>query len=220
MKRGGVSKNERVVKFLEGLRNMAARLENRPEKLSAEEFSLLPLRELVLFPHTMVPMFITYEAGINAVKEALRRDNRLFAACVRIRESGETWPTGTVVRIIQHLRLPDNTFRVVLQGEYRGTISTVVSGGDYTIVRVEPLKTAGLLDPQNPEDTALMRTVQKSFAQYAELSKKIGTDTLTAVEKTDNPERIANLISNSIALKAEKKVALLGIPKIRQRLEK
>ncbi|MDR1279017.1 MAG: endopeptidase La [Treponema sp.] len=220
MKRGGVSKNERVVKFLEALRNAALRRENRPEKLSVEEFALLPLRELVLFPNTMVPLFITYEAGISAVKEALRRDNRLFAACVRSRESGETWPTGTVVRIIQHLRLPDNTFRVVLQGEYRGTISTVVSGGNYTIVRVEPLKTAGLLDFQDPEDIALTRTVQKSFAQYAELSKKIGTDTLTAVEKTDNPERIANLISNSIALKAEKKVALLEVPKIRQRLEK
>jgi ATP-dependent Lon protease len=220
MKRGGVSKKEGASKFLRGLKNMASRRENKSEKLSAEEFSLLPLRELVLFPNTVVPVFITYQAGISAVKEALRRDNRLFAACIRNQESGETWPTGTVVRIIQHLRLPDNTFRVVLQGEYRGTIRTAVSGEDYTIVRVEPVKTTVLLDLQYPEDAALVRAVQKSFIQYAELSKRIGADTLAAVEKSDNPEKIANLISNAMVLKAEKKAALLGIPEIQQRLEK
>jgi ATP-dependent Lon protease len=219
MKRRGVSKNDGVSKFLWGLKNITARREQSAEKLTAEDFPLLPLRELVLFPGTVIPVFITYRPGISAVNEALRRDNRLFAACIRDQVTGETWPVGTVMRIIQHLRLPDHTFRVVLQGEYRGTVLAALPGLEHHTVRVEPVKTTGLLNFENPEDAALVRAVQKSFVQYAELSKKISTDTITAVEKTDNPERIANLICNSTLLKAEKKLALLGIPDIRQRLE-
>ncbi|MDR2259120.1 MAG: LON peptidase substrate-binding domain-containing protein, partial [Treponema sp.] len=209
MKRDGVSK------FLSGLRSLR---DNNSAKLSTEDFPLLPLRELVLFPHTVIPVFITYKAGINAINEAFKRDNRLFAACVKNQASGETWSTGTVVRIIQHLRLPDNTFRVVLQGEYRGTILSGLAEGD-TIVKVEPVRTAGFSDPQNPEFIALLRTVQKSFVQYAEFSKKVSTDTIRAAEKTENPERLADLICNVMILKAEKKVALLGIPDSRRRLE-
>ena len=102
-----------------------------------EEYPLLPLRELVIFPQTMMSVYITYKAGINALEEALRRDLKLFAACQKTTEavdqrsidqrsidqrsadlrSTETWDAGTVVRIVQNLRLPDNTFRVVLQGE-------------------------------------------------------------------------------------------------------
>ncbi|MDR0622813.1 MAG: endopeptidase La [Treponema sp.] len=221
MKRDGVSRHEGVSKFFSGLKERAftSLRDNNSANLSTEDFPLLPLRELVLFPHTMIPVFITYKAGICAVHEALKRDNRLFAACVKNQESGETWPTGSVARIVQHLRLPDNTFRVVLQGEYRGTILSGSVEGDHVIVRVEPVRTAGLSDPQTPELIALLRAVQKSFVQYAEFSKKVSTDTITAAEKTENPERLADLICNVMILKAEKKVGLLGIPDIRQRLE-
>jgi ATP-dependent Lon protease len=221
MKRYGVSKHDGVSKFLSGLKDrvFTSQWDNNPARLLTEDFPLLPLREIVLFPHTVIPLFVTYQAGISAVNEALRRDNRLFAACIRNQEKGETWPTGSVVRIIQHLRLPDNTFRVVLQGEYRGTILSGLVEGDHTIVRVEPVKAAGFNESQNPENIALLRAVQNSFVQYAELSKKISTDAITAAEKTDNPERLADLICNVIILKAEKKAALLGIPDTRQRLE-
>jgi ATP-dependent Lon protease len=220
MKRGGVSKSSGVSKFLARLRNFGARREVQVEKQKLEDFPLLPLRELVLFPNTVIPLFVTWQAGINAVNGALRRDTRLFAACVKNQETGETWPTGTVVRVVQHLRLPDNTFRVVLQCEYRGTILAAVPAGDYVNVQIDPVKTTGFLDPQNPDDAALLRTVQKSFVQYAEHTRRIGADTIAAVERAENPERIANLVCNAILLKAEKKAVLLAIPDIRQRLEK
>ncbi|GHV93260.1 Lon protease [Spirochaetia bacterium] len=202
----------------------------------AEEFPLLPLRDLVLFPNTVIPIFITYKSGVNAVEESLKRDKRLFAACLKP-EGGETYPTGTVVRIIQHLKLPDNTFRVVLQGEYRALIRSLIQQDELRLVRVEPVKITGLKDipiPSAPgfpgagadgdtgldtETAALLRTLQKSFTQYAELSKKISTDTITAVEKTENTERLANLICNAIAVKAEKKLELLSIGDETKRLE-
>ena len=199
------------------------------EKITEEEFTLLPLRDLVLYPHTVVPVFVTMQPGILALEEALRRDNRLFAVCLRKREQGkagaasggdsdEICPVGTVVRIIQHLKLPDTTFRVVLQGEYRGKILDTEQQDGYTLVKVEPIDTGFFDDPPLPQDIALLRTVQRSFVQYAELSKKIGSDTLLAVERTENPERLSNLVCNAVHLKPEKKVDLLAVSGAKERL--
>ena len=191
------------------------------EELITEDFPLLPLRDLVLFPQTVVPIFITYKPGIAALEEAIKRDNRLFASCLKKNElrlsMDEPWDIGTVVRIISHLKLPDNTYRVVFQCEYRGTITSTNPQGYYSIVRVEPLKTLGLSDPLSPEDLGLMRSVQKSFSQYGEYSGKISPDTLTAVEKSEDPERLANLVCNAINIKSEKKIELLSITDTRER---
>ncbi|MDR0290288.1 MAG: LON peptidase substrate-binding domain-containing protein, partial [Treponema sp.] len=196
------------------------------EKLVSEEFTLLPLRDLVLYPNTVVPVFITVQPGMSALEEALRRDNRLFAACLKKQEPGasalsktdETWPVGTAVRIIQHLKLPDNTFRVVVQGEYRGKILHADHKDEYTLVKVQPIDSGFFGDPPLPEELALLRAVQRSFNQYAELSKKIGSDTLLAIDRTENPERLANLICNSMQLKPEKKVELLAVAGAGERL--
>jgi ATP-dependent Lon protease len=214
MKLSGASKREGVSKFLSGLKG----------KTPEDEFPLLPLRELVLFPHIMVPVFITYKQGLKALEEALRRDLRLFAACIKGPERGaageelKTYETGTVVRMVQQLRLPDNTFRVVFQGEYRALIQSAVNQGDLTLVRVKPIAVPRD-EPVNSGLTALMRTVRNSFNQYAELSKKISTETLTAAEKIESPERLANLIANAITVKVERKVELLGIAGTVPRLE-
>ena len=194
------------------------------EKITDEQFTLLPMRDLVLFPNTIVPIFITAQPGMAALDEALQRDKRLFAACLKKRESplsgvDEIWPVGTAVRIVQHLKLPDNTMRVVLQGEYRGRVLETEQRDGFSIVKVAPIDAELFGDPPLPEDIALLRTVQRSFAQYAELSKKINSETLLAVERTENPERLANLISNSSQFKSEKKVELLAISGARERLE-
>ncbi|MDR0301901.1 MAG: LON peptidase substrate-binding domain-containing protein, partial [Treponema sp.] len=192
------------------------------EEISTEDFPLLPLRDLVLFPQTVIPIFITFKPGIAALEEALKHDNRLFAACLRKHEIGlaadEPWNYGTVVRIVQHLKLPDNSYRVIFQCEYRGVIVSNIQEENFSTVKVEPLKIVGLNEPLSSEDSALMRNVQKSFAQYAEFSRKIGSDTLTAVEKTEDPERLANLVCNATYLKSEKKVELLAYSDTKERL--
>ncbi|MDR0323407.1 MAG: endopeptidase La [Treponema sp.] len=192
------------------------------QELSIENFPLLPLRDLVLFPDTVISIFIKLNSDIAALEEARSRENRLFTACLKKTEAGfntsEPYETGTVVRIINRLKLPDNTYRVVLQCEYRGTILAVNPKNDYSIVRVEPLKTTGLSEPLNPDDLGLIRSIQKSFLQYADYSKKISNDTLSAVERSENPERLANLVSNSAYLKSEKKIELLRYTDMRERL--
>ena len=196
--------------------------ENHPVEFNNEEsFVLLPLRDMVLFPNTVIPVFIIEKKGIAAVEESLKRDYRIFASCHR--KDGRSATVGTVVRIIQYMRLPDNTFRVVLQGEYRGKITGQLRHENYTLVNVIPIET-NLKDNfetegSSAEELALMRAVQRSFSQYAELSKKIGTETQQAVEQTDNPERLANLICNSSQLKVDKKLELLAIAGVKKRLE-
>jgi ATP-dependent Lon protease len=193
-----------------------------------KEFPLLPLRELVIFPQTMMPVFITYKSGISALEKALTMGNRLFAALQKNVETGETWKVGTVVRVVQYLKLPDNTYRAVLQGEYRASLVSSRIDDSAILVTAEPLRPSGQIrEPGggenpgsiNPEISALMRAVQKSFIQYAELSKKIGVEIQSVVEKTENAERLANVICNALAIKAEKKAQLIGISDPGDRLE-
>ncbi|MDR2483400.1 MAG: endopeptidase La, partial [Treponema sp.] len=185
-----------------------------------EDFPLLPLRELVLFPQTLIPLFVTYRAGVTAVEISLGRDHRLFAACIKNQLSGETYSVGTVVRIMQHVRLPDSTYRVVLQGEYRAAVVSARNHGGYVMARVEPVKAGDTGGTDDSEVAALVRTVQHSFVQYAEHSKKISVETLRAVEQSDSPERMGNLIANAVSIKPARKLELLGVRDTRERLEK
>jgi ATP-dependent Lon protease len=194
-----------------------------------QEFPLLSLRDLVIFPQTMTPLFITYKSGILSLEAAMTRGNRLFAALQKNAGTGETWNAGTVVRLVQYLKLPDHTYRAVLQGEYRAAIISSRIDDSAIIVTVEPLRASGQISGErgnggspgsvNPETAALMRAVQKSFIQYAELSKKISVEIQTAVEKTENAERLANIIGNAVMIKADKKARLLGIRDPGDRLE-
>ena len=191
-----------------------------------EEFPLLPLRELVIFPQTIVSVFVTYKAGIKAIEEAITKTLHLFAVCVKHADTGETWDTGTVVRIVQHLRLPDNTFRVVLQGEYRAALMQGKNTPGSSMVWVEALSASKNYAQIREKDGsvnsnvfALMRAVQKSFVQYAELSKKINTEVIAAVEKSENIEHLANIICNSISIKTEKKAELIRIVDPEDRLD-
>ncbi|QQO07513.1 endopeptidase La [Breznakiella homolactica] len=188
-------------------------------KNQTSELPLLPLRDLVLFPNTMIPIFITYKSGIQAIDEALKRDHYLFAACRKgPSEEDETYAEGSAARIIQHLKLPDGTFRVVLQGEYRGRITQRTEKAAYVLVKVVPVGTQSQDEKNDTEIAAMARTVQKSFIQYAELSKKVSTDTLTAADKAESPERLANLIGNALSVKPERKIALLSAETTRDRL--
>ena len=192
------------------------------KEIATESFPLLPLRELVLFPDTVISIFVKYSSDIAAIDEARLRENRIFASCIKKDESNilanETCGIGTVVRIINRLKLPDNTYRLLIQCEYRGSIISINQANNFSMVKVEPLKTTGLSDPPSDDDLALMRSVQKSFNQYAEYSRRVSADTLSAVERTESPERLANLVCNSTYLKPERKIELLSYADTRHRL--
>jgi ATP-dependent Lon protease len=215
-------KHEGVSKFLSAI----------VQKPQTEVFPLLPLRELVIFPQTILPVYITYRAGINAIETALRGNLRLFAALLKtpptqtpaVPALPELYELGSVVRMVQHLRLPDGSYRVVFHGEYRGRLVSLEREANCSKVRVSSLEPSrretadpGYVPP--PEISALLRSVQKAFTQYAEFSRKINTETLSITEKTENPEKLCNIIGNVLAIKAEKKVPLLDYQDESKRLE-
>ncbi len=188
-------------------------------KSPVDELPLLPLRELVLFPHTMIPVFITYRSGIAAVEEALQRDQRLFAACRKDPGSDEeTFPEGSVAHIVQQLKLPDGTYRVVLHGEYRARIVALTKREKFAVVRTTPIGSGEAAGAEDREIAGLIRAVQKSFGQYAELTKKINVDTLAAVERADSAERLGNLVCNALQIKLERKLQLLVMEETAPRL--
>jgi ATP-dependent Lon protease len=191
------------------------------KKPKSDELPLLPLRELVLFPHTMIPVFLSQKSAVAAVEEASRRDKRVFAVC-RKTGAGEdsTYETGCVARLVQQLKLPDGTTRVLLEGEYRAKRTAVVREGDCVLVRTAPLGVPdrGSEGEADAETAALVRAVQKSFAQYADLSKKISVEASAAVEHAESPERLSNLVSNALPVKVDRKVALLSYEGHKERL--
>jgi ATP-dependent Lon protease len=198
---------------ISGMTNFLSALKGT--KKTSEAFPLLPLRGVVLFPNTIAPIFVTYKDGISAVEEALKRDYYVFVVCKKGSESGAYYNEGSVAKIIQQLKLPDGTFRIVLQGEYRAKASLFTEKNGCAYVEISPIKVSPSAD--DPELSALMRNVQRSFAVYAELSKKVGTDTITAVENSDTAERLGNLVCNAISVKPEQKIPLLGLEDTKER---
>ena len=189
-------------------------------KNTKDELPLLPVREFVIFPQTMIPLFVTYPAGIKALEEAIKRDQRLFAACRKDTSSdAATYSIGTVVHIVQQLKLPDGSYRVVLHGEYRGRIGNNSVQNEISFVTVQPIQTVSSTEAEAAELEALMRAVQRSFTQYAELSKKITAEVLTAVERADNPEKLCNVAANALPIKIEKKIELLELVDSKKRLQ-
>ena len=186
-------------------------------KPKPDELPLLQLRELVLFPHTMVPVFVSQKSSIEAIDEALKRDRRVFAVCRKPNaKDDESFEIGSVARLVQQLKLPDGTVRVLLEGEYRAKQVELNRRSECSFVRIAPL--VGDTDEEDPETAALVRAIQKSFSQYAELSKKVSTEALAAAEHAEGPERLANLVSNSLSVKPERKLELLAVEGAKKRL--
>jgi ATP-dependent Lon protease len=222
-KNGNSDKNilERLLSPLFKKKSFEDDYDPEAKEISSESFPLLPLRDLVLFPDTVISLFLKNSSDIAALEEARRRENRLFASCLVKRDDVmeiEPCETGTVVRIINRLKLSDNTCRVVLQCEYRAEILSRSEHNGFSMSKVQPLKTTGLDEPFSPDDLALIRSIQRSFTQYAEYSRRINADTLSAVERSENPERIANLVCNAAYFKPDKKLELLRYTDTRERL--
>jgi ATP-dependent Lon protease len=190
-------------------------------KAKTDELPLLPLRELVLFPHTMVPVFVSQKEAVAALEEAIKRDRRVFAACRRPAavEGAEGVPAqvGTVARVVQELKLPDGTWRVLLEGEFRARSGEPSGNGNLRLVQIQAVGA-----PETPGDdaetAALIRAVQKSFVQYSELSKKVNADALAAAERASSAERLVNLVGHAAAVKAERKIELLALENPKKRL--
>ncbi|HET8722812.1 MAG TPA: LON peptidase substrate-binding domain-containing protein, partial [Anaeromyxobacteraceae bacterium] len=183
---------------------------------------LLPLRDIIVFPHMVVPLFVGREKSIAALDEAMGKDKLVVLAAQKKAKTNEPafddlFPVGTLATIIQLLRLPDGTVKALVEGKQRVRLEELVSREKLYEVRVEELDEA--ID-RDVELEALLRQVQTTFEAYVKLNKRIPPEMLASVATIEEPGRLADTIVAHLSLKLQDKQSILETASPRARLEK
>ncbi len=182
---------------------------------------LLPLRDIVVFPHMVVPLFVGRPKSIQALEDAMAADRRLVVAAQRV--AGEEDPTpediysiGTLGTIIQLLRLPDGTVKVLVEGRSRAEIRRFAAVEPYFAVEIDELRDEA---NDSPEAQALVRSVQTTFDSYAKLNKKVAPEIVNSVAAIADPGKLADTVVAHLNLKLPDRQKLLEIVSSAERLE-
>lgn len=192
-----------------------------PGRSGSYKLPLLPLRDLIIFPHMMMPLFVGREKSINALEEAMSKQLDIVLAAQKDAktnnpEPGDIYDVGTVGTIIQLLRLPDGTVKVLVEGKRRVKIENFVSSENFFTVEVSDLPET----IENPvEAQALMRSVKSTFEQYVKLNKRIPPEILMRVSTIEVAGELADIIVAQLNLKLEDKQKILEISDPGKRLE-
>jgi ATP-dependent Lon protease len=187
-----------------------------------KKFPLLPLRDVIIFPHMVVPLFVGREKSIAALEEASKSDNELFLvtqkdASVLNPEREDVYDVGTVVNIIQMLRLPDNTVKVLIEGKYRAKLSEFHANSQGYWADVE--KCVSTIDNQVKLE-ATMRSIKNVFEQYVKLNKRIPPELLMSISSITDPSRLADIIVAHLSMKIPEKQEILEAVSVEERLHK
>ncbi|TPV94445.1 MAG: endopeptidase La [Myxococcales bacterium FL481] len=185
---------------------------------------LLPLRELIVFPHEVVPLFVGREKSINALEEAMAGDREILLCAQKKAKVSDPKPDGihdfgTIGTIIQLLRLPDGTVKVLVEGKRRARIKTYLDNPKFLEVEVEIVEPTKADPKKEPEFAALMRSVQATFENYVKLNKRVPPELAVSVQSIDNPSRLADTIAAHINFKLAAKQELLETESVWARLE-
>ncbi len=183
---------------------------------------LLPLREVVLFPYMIVPLFVGREKSVRALEIATeRKDGRLMFATQREAKivnptPNDIYSIGTMGTIVQMLKLPDGSVKVLVEGQQRARIEEFLDEDDYFAVRAREIPKNHIV---NPEVLALIRSVKTNFERLAKLKKGIPAEIVEALRDMEDPERIADSLVPHLELKLEKRQKFLEEPSPLIRLE-
>ncbi len=186
------------------------------------ELPLVHVRDTVVFPNSIAPLLVTTKFAIAATDEAINREKRVVVALLKNtldekKTEIEVRSVGTVVHIVQHLRLPDGSLRLLVEGERRVRIRKNIFRKDHMCVVVEPIPTA--TQAEQTEIAATMALVKRTFGQYAELARKIPQESQAAIERAANHDEFCDLVGNALLVKAEHKQLILETEGVQARLE-
>jgi len=187
------------------------------------DLPLLPLRDVVVFPHMVIPLFVGRPKSIKALELAMEADRRIMLVAQKAAAKDEPsisdmFDVGCVSTILQMLKLPDGTVKVLVEGQQRALVKEIVDVQTHfsaTILPVELELTAG----KPSEIEALRRAVMQHFDQYVKLNKKIPPEILTSISSIEDPGRLVDTIAAHLPLKLENKQAVLDLSDIKDRLE-
>ena len=190
------------------------------------DLPLLPLRDVVIFPHMVIPLFVGRPKSIKALEAAMEAERRIMlvaqkAAAKDEPQVSDMFEVGCVSTILQMLKLPDGTVKVLVEGQQRALVSKIEEGESHFTATVLPVTAAeAVAEPRlTSEIEALRRAVMQQFDQYVKLNKKIPPEILTSISSIDDPGRLADTIAAHLPLKLENKQAVLSLADIKERLE-
>src|SRR5210317_1223309 len=186
----------------------------------SKKYPLLPLRDVIIFPHMVVPLFVGREKSIAALEIASKENNELFLvtqkdASILNPDREDIYNIGTIVNIIQMLRLPDNTVKVLIEGKQRAKIDEFDAVKDGYYATVTPCQ--NIIDNQvNLE--AVMRTLKTTFENYVKLNKRIPPELLMSISSITDPSRLADIIVAHLGMKIDEKQEILEAINVEKRL--
>ena len=182
---------------------------------------LLPLRDVVVYPHMVLPLFVGRERSIEALEDAMANDKQVLL--VAQRKAADDNPSaegiyqiGTVSNILQLLKLPDGTIKVLVEGSYRAIVDNVDEEGPFSKAEVREILSEDI--PEFDVDP-LLRTTIAQFEKYVNLSKKVPAEVLTSLTGIDEPGRLADTIAAHMSVPLEEKQRILEMSGVRGRLE-
>ncbi len=189
------------------------------------DLPLLPLRDVVVFPHMVIPLFVGRAKSIKALELAMEGERRIMLVAQKAASKDEPqvsdlFDVGCVSTILQMLKLPDGTVKVLVEGLQRAQLESVDEGEThFSAVVVPQVAEAAQDDVPASEIEALRRAVMQQFDQYVKLNKKIPGEILSSISGIEDAGRLADTIAAHLPLKLEHKQAVLGLAGIKQRLE-
>jgi len=191
-------------------------------KEQVETLPLLPLRDVVIFPYMVAPLFVGREKSIRALEEAMKKNKEIFLVAQKDAKTND--PTekdlhdiGTIGTIVQMLRLPDGTVKVLVEGKSRACVRNYLPNKNYIMVEVEKIPER---DDTGVETEALVRTLVTAFENYVKFNKKIPSEVLVTVSSIEDTGRLSDTISSHLSFKLEDKQEILETINPAKRLEK
>ncbi len=185
-------------------------------------YAVLPLRDIVVFPHMIVPLFVGREKSIRALEEVMGVDKQILLATQKNAADDDPAPDaiyeiGTIANVLQLLKLPDGTVKVLVEGTARAKISKFTDREDY-----HEAYAAALQEPEEDavEIEALARSVVSDFENYVKLNKKISPEVVGAASQIDDYSKLADTVASHLAIKIPEKQEMLSVLSVRERLEK
>src|SRR3954471_18298719 len=187
------------------------------------DLPLLPLRDVVVFPHMVIPLFVGRPKSIKALELAMEAERRIMLVAQKAAAKDEPsvedmFEVGCISTILQMLKLPDGTVKVLVEGQQRARVNRIDDGETHFSANVTPVENAEG-DPKSSEIEALRRAVMQQFDQYVKLNKKIPPEILTSISSIDDPGRLADTIAAHLPLKLDNKQVVLDLADVKLRLE-
>ena len=192
------------------------------DRSAGEVYPVLPLRDIVVFPHMIVPLFVGREKSVRALEDVMKDDKKILLIAQRNAadddpSSDDIYEVGTISTVLQLLKLPDGTVKVLVEGVARARVIRFSENDEFFEVYADVMPEK---ESEEAEIEALSRSVVSQFEQYLKLNKKVSPEVLVSVNQIEEYGKLVDTIASHLALKIPKKQELLEVDVVSERMEK